>query len=1023
MKNSLISKPFRFLLFFLIVPCMLSAQKIAVTGTVRDAKGEPLIGVSVVEKGTSNGMSTGIDGDFKLTVEPRAVLEVTYLGYTPQSVSVNGRTRIDITLEEDAKALEEVVVIGYGTQRREAVTGSVATISGTTLREIASGNITQSLQDRIAGIELSQTSSQPGATMQIRIRGTRSLTASNDPLIVVDGIPFPGNISDIDPNSIKSMDILKDASATAIYGSRGANGVILITTDKGSMGAKPRVNYNGYVGAKTLFSRYPMMDGAEFAQLRKDAGLYQNSLDESDSMNTDWQELFYRTGYVQSHDVSVAGSGTGSNYNVGLGYYKEQGVVPTQAFERLALRASLEQEVGKNFKFGLTTNNSYSLQQGSNVGSYGVLSMSPLLNPYDENGEWKRTLKMPLDEQFSWSREVVESLADRYLSHSKSFASYNNLYAEIKAPWVEGLKYRINVGLNLRHGNGGSFTGEGVGSTTITTPSTASISNSLSLNWAVENIVSYDRVFANTHRINAVALYSAEQTTYNSSYVAAKDIPAEYFQYYNLGQAVGEITVNPNYQSYSQRGLTSSMARLMYSYADRYMISASIRDDASSVLAPGHKHHTYPAVSLGWNITEESFMEKYKSLVSQLKLRIGYGQTSNQSISPYSTLGGLGTRPYNFGGEYATGYYVSSMANQELGWEYTHNWNFGLDFQLLNRRISGTIEYYIQNTKDLLMSVNLPVTSGVSSVMQNIGSTQNKGIEFTLNANVFRNQDWSWDVGFNIYANRNKITKLDSSLSEDGKPARDEANWWFEGYPINVIFDYEKIGIWQEGDPYLSILEPSGQVGMIKVKYAGDYNADGSPTRMIGADDRQIMNADPDFQGGFNTRVGYKGFDLTVVGGYKHGGILVSSLYSSNGYLNMMTGRRGNVKVDYWTPTNTDAKYPAPGKVLSGDNPKYGSTLGYFDATYLKVRTITLGYNVPQKLMKTVGAGSLRIYATVQNPFVLFSPYHDESGMDPETNSTGMSNVAVGYSQNRTLIIGTNAPQNRNYLVGLNLSF
>lgn len=410
------------------------------------------------------------------------------------------------------------------------------------------------------------------------------------------------------------------------------------------------------------------------------------------------------------------------------------------------------------------------------------------------------------------------------------------------------------------------------------------------------------------------------------------------------------------------------------------------------------------------------------SSINMLKLRAGYGQTSNQAVNPYATLGLLSTRPYNFGNTYSTGYYVSELPNQNLGWEYSETWNYGVDFTLLNNRLSGSLEYYVTNTKDILLRVNLPNTSGVGSYMANIGESQNKGWELSLNGTILENVNgWTWEAGVNFYGNKNKLVALASGQT------RDEANWWFVGYPINSIYDYEKIGLWNKTDEdyqYLSILEPGGNEGMIKVKYTGDYDDNGKPVRQIGPDDRQIMGVDPDFQGGFNTRVAYKGFDLNVVGAFKSGGILISTLYSSAGYLNMMTGRRGNVQVDYWTPENTDAKYPNPAGVLSGDNPKYGTTLGYFDASYLKIRNISLGYNFMQDWVKKAGINQLRVYCSVQNPFVFFSPYHSESGMDPETNSYGNENVAVtGTYQSRLLTIGTNTPSTRNYLIGINLSF
>lgn len=1024
MKSEFCFKSLKLLFLLCMVPLWAFGQSITVKGVVKDTAGEPVIGASVVEKGTTNGIITDFDGNFELKVSSNAVLSITFVGYQSQEIPVNGKTSFNVTLKEDTELLDEVVVIGYGTARSSDVTGSISSMCGDKLREVPATNITYALQNRVAGVDMSQTSSQPGATTQIRIRGTRSLTASNDPLIVLDGIPFAGNISDINPNDIKSMDILKDASSTAIYGSRGANGVILITTNKGIQESPAKFNYNGYVGLKTVFSEYPMMDGPTFAKMREYAGLYSNSLDESNDVNTDWQDLMYRNGYVTSHDISVNGGTKGGNYSFGLGYYQDQGVIPTQKYTRYSLRGSIEQKLGDILRVGLTTNSNYNITNGTQVGIYNVLTMTPIANPYNEDGSLKRSITLPNDSYYTITRDVVENLDDSWVNDRTAIGTYNNFFAELSCPWVEGLKYRVNLGLNYRSSKVGAFTGEGVTSTTVDTPSTASLQHEETVNWAVENLLTYDRTFNDKHRLNVVGMFSAEETTYSKSHIAARDIPAEYMQYYNLGQAAGTITVNPGNWNYQRYGLMSYMARAMYTYDNRYMFSATVRSDASSRLAKGHQWHTYPAVSVGWNIKEESFMDNVKWL-DQLKIRAGYGQTSNQAVNPYSTLGSLSTRPYNFGPTgYATGYYVSSLPNAELGWEYSSTWNFGLDFTLFQGRLSGTLEYYIQKTNNLLQSVNLPGTTGVGSYMANVGKTQNKGIEFTINGTILDNYNgWTWDASLNIYSNKNEITELASGAEKD------EANWWFVGHPIDVIYDYEKLGLWNADDPdaqYLQILEPGGNLGMIKVKYTGERNPDGSPTRAIGAEDRQILDTNPKFQGGFSTRVAYKGFDLNIIGAFKYGGILISTLHSSSGYLNMLSGRRGNVDVDYWTEENTDAKYPKPGGIMSSDNPKYGSTLGYFDASYWKIRTITLGYtfdNQKQKWLRDLGVDNLRAYFTVQNPFVICSPFHKETGLDPETNSYANENVAVASGPSRLLTVGTNSPSTRNYLFGISLTF
>jgi len=984
-------------------------QQNIVRGTVTDENGNPIPGATIAVKGTTIGTTTDLNGNYVIeNVTPQSILVVSFIGYKSQEIVVGDRAQVNVSLQEEITALDEVVVIGYGTQRRDA------------LRNIPSTNFTQSMQGRLPGVELSQTSTRPGSTLQIRIRGTRSLTASNDPLVVLDGIPFVGSINEINNNDIKSIDILKDASATAIYGSRGANGVVLITTNRGQKGQKARITYNGRQSVNKIFAKYPMMDGPEFVAIRAASGRYTNGPDEFDNVNTDWQDLFFRNGNEISHDVGLSGGTTNGSYNFGIGYLQDQGVIPTNKFTRYSIRSAIDQEVGKYFLFGFNSNSNYNMNEGNQIGLYGVLSMSPISDPYNADGTLKRSIRMPLDDQFTFTRSVVEDLKDEWLSQTRGYSTYNSLYGEVKIPGIQGLKYRATLGLDFMQENNGSYTAEGVGSNNPTTISTASNNNSHSYHWNIQNLINYDRVFAGKHRVNAVALYEAEQYTYFSSGTSAKGIPSAAFQYYSLGQSVGEITTSiPSFPSggYTQSGLISYMGRVMYEYSNRYMMTVTVRADASSRLAKGHQWHTYPAVSVGWNIKNESFMQNI-AVIDRLKIRAGYGQTSNQAVGTYSTLGRLSSRDYNFGNAtYATGYYVTQLPNESLGWEYSETWNYGLDFAVLNNRLSGTIEYYVTNTKDILLSFGLPRTSGVSSYTANVGETQNKGFEILLNGTILDNVNgWTWEAGINLYMNKNKLVSLASGQT------RDEGNGWFVGHNINAIYDYEQIGLWQESDPYLSILEPGGNVGMIKVKYTGDFDADGTPTRQIGPDDRQIIDVDPDFQGGFNTRVSYKGFDLSLIGSFQIGGVLVSTLNGPSSYLNLMTGRRGQIKVDYWTPENTGAKYPAPSGVLSADNPKYLSTMAYFDGSYLKMRNISLGYNLNQSLIKIPDV-RLRVFFIVQNPFVMFSEFNKEMKMDPETNSYGNQNVATGGYNSRILTVGFNSPSTRNYVIGVNLSF
>ncbi|HEY6081878.1 MAG TPA: SusC/RagA family TonB-linked outer membrane protein, partial [Chitinophagaceae bacterium] len=621
-----------------------------ITGSVIDDKGSPIPGVSIRVEGTTIGAVTDAKGNFSLNAPENSTLRVTFLGFEAKEIKIGTESRaLNIRLEPNTSVLNQLVVIGYGTQRAEAVTGSVSSISGDKLREVPSSNISDALQGRLPGVQISQTSTRPGSTMQIRIRGTRSLSASNDPLIVLDGIPFPGSFSDIDPDQIKSISVLKDASATAIYGSRGANGVILIQTYKAQPGQKPRISYNSYYGLKKIFSYYPMMNGPEFVRLRKAAGQYANGADESDTVNTNWQKLFYRpSAGVMDQDLNISGGTSRGSYNFGLGYYHDQSLVPTQQFKRYSLNGSIDQGIGKYVRVGISTSTNYNTSEGSQVGLYNILTMSPIASPYNADGSLKQSIQMPLDNDWAETRYIVDSLKNQWLNPVKTLGTYNTLYGEVNIPGVRGLKYRVNVGLDYNTTDNNSYTGTGITSTNPTTPSVATIIHSVTSNWTIENLLTYDHTFSGKNHVNITALYSAEKDSYNSSDVSAQGVPNDAFQFYNLGQALGQITIDPNNQSYRVSGLESWMGRIIYEYADRYMLTAILRSDGSSRLATGHQWHTYPAISAGWNIANESFMKGIPG-INELKLRVGYGETSNQAIEPYSTLGKLSTSPYNYG--------------------------------------------------------------------------------------------------------------------------------------------------------------------------------------------------------------------------------------------------------------------------------------------------------------------------------------------------------------------------------------
>ena len=1015
MKHINLKKSLGLIVLSFMLPFAAMAQQVTVKGKVTDQNGEPLAGSGVVVMNTTNGVVTDFDGNYQLTVNSNAVLEFSSLGYVSQAVPVNGRAVINVQLEVDSELVEEAVVIGYGTARKSDVTGSIASVGGNDLREVPAGDITQALQGRIAGVDFQSSSSNPGASMTIRIRGERSLSASNDPLIVLDGVPFMGSLSDISTNDIKTLDVLKDAASTAIYGSRGANGVIIITTYKGVEGQDPKVSFNFYTAAKKAI-KLPTMQGEKFVQMRKMAGRYGMSLYESETTNTDWQDMMYRTGITQNYELSVVGGTKGGSYRFGVSYYNDEAVLPTKGYDRISLTGSIDQKIGQYVRVGFTTNTSYTVNTGNQVGV--PFTFSPIANPYDADGNLIERIDFPSDSGwYVWDKDRVNDFTEKgvYNSESNNIATYNTGYLQINIPGIKGLSYKASAGLNYRRSRGGSFTGMGIGASTPTSPNSASWSFSENYNWTVENLLTYDRVFGK-HRVNVVGLYSAEQTTSNGQSLSGKNIPNELFQWYNIGACLAsDITVNKG--SYSQSGLISWMGRAMYTYDDKYMLSVAIRSDASSRLAVGHQWHTYPAVSVGWNLHKEGFMDSTRGWLDELKLRVGYGVTSNQSISPYATLGSLSTKVYNFNDVYATGYYVSSLPNTALGWEFSNTMNYGVDFSFLKGRLRGTFEYYSVKTHDILLSLGLPSTAGVSRINSNIGKTQNKGVELSLNGTIIRKGDWTWDLGLNIYANRNKLVELADGTKED------IGNRWFVGYPLNALYDYEYDGLWNEGDPYMDILEPTSfnavtgyndNVGMIKVKYHGEYDETGKPVRAINSSDQRPISAEATFMGGFNTRVAWKNLDLTLIGDFQVGGIFVSSMHT--GYDNLMNGRRGQVDVDYWTPENKDAKYPRPGAKVSGDGdtPKYNSLMGRFDGSFLTLRTVTLGYSFHKiNAVRKFGIDNLRVYFTAQNLGTVFSEFSRETGLIHQGN--GRSGRMATFS--------VNTPMTRNFLFGVNLTF
>ncbi len=996
------------LLFALIVPPLVYGQA-TVRGKVTDESGTGMPGVNIIVKGTATGTTSDADGNYSIEVPSggQSVLVFSFIGYTTLEVAVEGRTVIDVSLTPSVEALSEVVVVGYGAVKKSDLTGSLVQVDQKALAEVPIGNIGMALQGRAAGVDIQRTSSRPGANPQIRIRGNRSLGGTNDPLLVVDGIPFSGSINDINHNDIISINVLKDASATAIYGSRSSNGVILITTKRGRIG-KPTLSYDGYVGLNTVLGKYELMNGEEYARFKDIANTYPYTATEIESMllgrSTDWQDVMYKNGIMTNHDITVSGGNEETQYSIGTGYFRETTVLPGQAFTRYSLRATIDQKIGNRIQIGVNSMNNVGITDGENVNPmFQILTLSPLYVPYTSSGQINDlpaigSVDEPTRNPLLLYRE------DLWKQQRRRLRTFNSLYGELKI--LESLKYRINVGLDYRQDEYGEYLGSN-------TPfrngavNQASVENGDAWSYTIENLLIYNKTFADKHTVNVTAMYSVQEEEGNSSRTTAEGVFADYVQYYNLGLADRLQSASGNYYRW---GLLSYMGRVNYNYADRYLATITYRLDGSSRLAEGNKWFNYPAIALGWNIHNEAFMDGL-SVVSNLKLRAGYGLTSNQAINPYSSLGNLSRIPYNFGNTGTFGFLVNSLPNKNLTWEFTRTTNIGIDFGLFANRLTGTIELYQQKTSDILQNRQLPVTAGVpGSFAQNIGKTENRGVEVTLGGIILeRPNGLTWSVDANFFLNREKIVQL-----SDPTVTRDIVNGWHVGHPVDVIYDFEKIGIWQTG-------ESGGTPGQIKLK---DQNGD----NIIDPDnDRVILGyLQPKWQGGLTTRLAYKGFDLSVVAFGRVGGMLVSTLYQANiGFpINSLEGRRNGPRVDYWTPDNPTNKYPKPGMGQVPVGPDQGSTLGYFDATFLKIRSINLGYQLPPSILGRTGITSLRVYATVQSPFkAFFSEYVKEGGLDPEPTGRGGSvTPGFGAGSNR-LTVQPNTPLTRTFIFGVNVRY
>jgi TonB-linked SusC/RagA family outer membrane protein len=1011
----------------LITAAVHAQETVNIKGTIRTEIGDPLSGVSVIVKGTSNGVTTNADGVFEIKAPVNSILSISMVGYANKEIKVGktGQTDLSITLSSDKLEMDKVVVVGYGARRKSDITGSIVSISEQSIKDVPSSNLASAIQGQGAGIDVQRSggNSKPGAAPNILIRGTRSLGASNNPLIVVDGIPFNGNINDLNQDDVASVEILKDGSSTAIYGSRGANGVILITTKRGKTG-KAVFSYSGYVGSSRLTRKFPMMNAAEFTDLKKWAnitkdptkytglddplfltnGVFDPAEVEGIKMgrNTDWQDLIYKTGIITDHQLSVAGGTDQTQYAISGGYFNQTGIYHGQSFERYTVKLSIDQQLGKRFKVGLNSLNTYSVRKGESANPMGqALRASPLVSPWDSAGNLINDY-VPGSANQVWN-PLADIIPGAAIENRKRLGTFTTLYLE--ANLFKGLKYRFNAGAEIRSDIYGNFYSAKTSYRVNQGGSGSSNRTNLSNNYTLENLLIYDATIASRHKINFTGLYSLQEVSTQQNQFDNTNVLADYLAYFNPTYASNL----KGQGSSSKADILSYMGRVNYGFDDKYLLTLTLRADGSSRLAEGNKWHSFPSAAFAWNVSREDFMQNLTA-ISNLKFRASYGSVGQQSINAYQTLGQLNGLVYNYGGNMVTGAYLSSTVNPSLTWEYTKTANLGIDFGLLNNRITGSIEVYKAFTNSLLLPQTLPPTTGIPNpVIANVGKTENKGIEVHINTTNIQAQsrkDFSWTSDFNFFMNRGKITELSGGVKKD------PANGWFVGQPLDVYYDYKRSGIWQNTSEDsaaakalgLSVTGTASVIGTICV--ADISGPDGKPDGKIDATyDRIIVGtSQPKWEGGTTQRFGFRGFDLTVVAFARWGYTMNSSLYGG-GFANTYQGTYNNVKTNYWTPFNNEPNNPKPD--ANATNPLNRSVLSYFDGSFVKIRSISLGYNLNPSLIKAMKAKSFRVYATASDPFILFSPYRRAGGIDPEGTGT----------------VGPDTPPTWSLIFGVNMSF
>ncbi len=1008
MRKKLLSKVL-FSGIMLLLSIQIFAQDRTITGKVTSSEdGLGIPGASVAVKGTTKGTATDVDGNYKITVSGSAVLTITSVGYLTQDVTVGTRAQVDVTLAADTKSLKEVVVVGYGTQKKSQMTGAISSVGAKQIQELPITNARQALQGRAAGVDVVQPGSKPGAGPQIRIRGRRSFNASNDPLYVVDGIPLSSGIDDINPNDIVSMEVLKDASATAIYGSRGANGVVIITTKRGKAGSTV-VSVDSYYGFNEELGTIEVMNGTQFAEYKRESrraiGTYplgagtpaddarifepRELTSIATGRSTDYVAGMLRTGAIQSHQVSVSGGSEKTTFNISGNFFQDIGVVKSQDFSRYTFRVNLDHKINDKIKIGLSTLIVNSIRNGENLNLLaGAMQENPLGEPYDADGNlvFLPTIDGLRTNPFS---ELVPGVN---VDENKRYRTFNSLFGE----WdiAKGLKYRVNFGPDLTVGRAGRFTGAFTNANRGGLAS-GSINEQFLFNWTLENILTYNKKFKDVHNLNLTALQSIQRDRDERSSISVNGIPSERASYHRLGDANQITGANTDLIEWT---LLSYMGRVNYDYKEKYLFTATVRMDGSSRFGANTKFGIFPSFALGWNLSEEPFIKSITE-IDQLKLRASWGAIGNQAITPYQTQALLGRTAYAWDNTAAFGYRPNSIGNPDLRWETSTTTNAGLDFSFFRGKVSGSAEYYVTRTTDLLAPQPLPNSIGFGGFTTNVGETQNTGIELTINTVNIDRGGFQWTSDFIFNRNRESIISLANGKVDDVGAGR------FIGQPLSVFFDYKKIGIWQPWEAEAARAF-GDRVGQIKIE---DFNKDGR----INADDRQILgSAVPSFTAGLTNRFSYKGFDLSFFV-FARVGQLIRSRFHDN--VNQLAGRYNNLNLNYWTPNNLTNDFPQP--VVNQEFPKWGSALTYFEGSFFKIRNINIGYNLPDNVAQKLKMQSVRIFASIQQPLILAEYRQKYKGIDPETFVDGEQGVGGGE-------VNTNvSPATSVTTFGVNLKF